>query len=51
MKPKLIEVIDFMFDTGDRNSKNPLQFFAYYNAVGWPKREWRELAIYWLNQH
>lgn len=52
MKPNKIDLINFMFDMGDRNSKNPLQFMAYYNCIGWPKRkEWKQLAIYWLNQH
>ena len=45
MIPTLQTVKDYFFDKGDRNTKAPLQFYAYSNAVGchdnWKKCAYR----------
>jgi hypothetical protein len=47
MIPTLIEVQTYFFDKGDRNTKSPLQFFAYYNSIGWPD-DWKKQAQRYL---
>ncbi len=47
--PNIIEVQNYFFNKGDRNIKAPLQFFAYYNAVGWPKN-WKKKAYRFINR-
>ena len=50
MIPTLLEVKEYFFDKGDRNTKSPLQFFAYYNAIGWGP-EWKKDALRYFKKN
>ena len=50
MKPTLQEIKDYFFDKGERSTKAPLQFYAYYNAIGWPEN-WKKEAYRYFRKN